>query len=144
MASEKLYTMAGVSTLNHETKVRFTSRHAYLDTLQEAGHKNIIITELPEPMNRIDAANFLKNHTRFQDDEAQNAIDEYIAKQTEKETTGSKTSSRRGNSDDMAERIANRVVELLFGASDDSRQKLIERLRAATALLDEEEVDMID
>lgn len=126
MATAKTYSMAGVSTFNGETRLRFTSRHAYIDTLNDTGHTNIILTELPEPMVRLDAAMFIKNHTRFQDSATQAAIDEYISKQTD--TGESKPKAvRRNKNDDLADRVAVRVVELLLGSSD-KRNQLIDRL----------------
>lgn len=136
MATEKTFTMAGVSTYNKETKMRFTSRHAYIDTLNDNGHENIILTELPNPMTKLDAANFVKNHASFQDATSQAAISDYISKQDGKAPATAKINKN----EELADRIASRVIELLV-ASDALRQEVIDRLMNTTST-DEPETDV--
>lgn len=54
-----LYSHAGVSTHNGETKVRFCNDALRTKVLQKNGHTGIDIIELPEPKTKEDAVAFL-------------------------------------------------------------------------------------
>ena len=56
-----MFTVAGVSTLDGITKVRFANDFvSRVKMLIKAGHDDIELIELPEPMSKGDAVTFLK------------------------------------------------------------------------------------
>ena len=80
MATDKLYTVAGVSTLNGDTKARFANDVMRIKVLAKNGHENIQLVELPNEMTKVEAAKFLAQLPEFQDAASQEAIGEYLAK----------------------------------------------------------------
>ena len=82
--TDKLYTVAGVSTLNGETKARFANDVMRVKVLRKNGHENIVLIELPSEMTKLQAAEFIKDLSEFQAPEAQEAIDEAIGKRAGK------------------------------------------------------------
>ena len=59
MATDKRYTVAGVSTLNGDTKVRFANDVMRIKVLAKNGHTDIQLVELPEAMLKTEAAKFM-------------------------------------------------------------------------------------
>jgi hypothetical protein len=55
----KLYSHAGTSSQNGETKVRFCNDSLRVKVLEKNGHKNVDIVELREPMTKEAAVAFL-------------------------------------------------------------------------------------
>jgi hypothetical protein len=55
----KLYSHAGTSTQNGETKVRFCNDSLRVKVLEKNSHKNVDIIELTEPMTKEAAVAFL-------------------------------------------------------------------------------------
>jgi hypothetical protein len=80
MATDKLYTVAGVSTLNGETKARFANDTMRIKVLAKNGHTDITLVELPSEMTKIEAAKFLATLDEFSSADAQEAIGEYLVK----------------------------------------------------------------
>lgn len=80
MATDKLYTVAGVSTLNGETKARFANDVMRIKVLAKNGHTDIQLVELPNEMTKIEASKFLATLPEFQDAASQEAIGEYLTK----------------------------------------------------------------
>ena len=80
MATDKLYTVAGVSTLNGDTKARFANDVMRIKVLAKNGHENIQLVELPNEMTKVEAAKFLAQLPEFQDADSQLAISEYLGK----------------------------------------------------------------
>ena len=61
MASEKLYTVAGTATHNGITKVRFANDLvARIKILTKAGAADINLVELPKPMTKLEALQYLQ------------------------------------------------------------------------------------
>lgn len=61
MASEKLYTVAGTATHNGITKVRFANDLvARIKILTKAGATDINLVELPKPMSKLEALQYLQ------------------------------------------------------------------------------------
>lgn len=57
-----MFTVAGVSTLNGQTKVRFANDMvSRVKMLVKAGHTNIDLYELPEPMTKAEVCDYLMN-----------------------------------------------------------------------------------
>jgi hypothetical protein len=80
MATDKMYTVAGVSTLNGDTKARFANDVMRIKVLAKNGHENIQLVELPESMTKVDAAKFIAALPEFADAASQEAIGEYLTK----------------------------------------------------------------
>lgn len=84
MATDKLFTVVGVSRLDGEFKVRFANDVMRVKVLAKAGHEDINLIELEEPMTKLDAALFLQELDEFQDTEVRACIDDYIERNSEK------------------------------------------------------------
>lgn len=80
MATDKRYTVAGVSTLNGDTKVRFANDVMRIKVLAKNGHTEIQLVELPEAMLKTEAAKFMAALPEFQSADSQAAIAEYLTK----------------------------------------------------------------
>ena len=87
MATDKLYTVAGVSKLDGEYKVRFANDVLRIKVLAKHGHEDITLVELPEAMIKLDAASFIKSVDEFSNASAQAAIADYIDAKTPKSKT---------------------------------------------------------
>lgn len=84
MATDKTFTVCGVSTSTDGTKVRFANDTMRTKVLHKNGHTDILLIELPEAMLKLDAVNFIKDVPEFAGDAAQEAISEYLEKHTPK------------------------------------------------------------
>lgn len=80
MATDKTFTVAGVSTLNGDCKIRFANDVLRVKNLAKSGHEDIRLVELPSAMLKTDAAKFLATLPEYQDSEAQVAVAEYLSK----------------------------------------------------------------
>jgi hypothetical protein len=76
---EKTFTVAGVSTLNGKTKLRFANDIALrVKVLARNGHDAIRLIELDTSMTKAEAAKALAANEAFAD--VRDVIDAYIAK----------------------------------------------------------------
>ncbi len=80
MATDKTFTVAGVSKLNGDYKIRFASDVMRVKNLARSGHEDIRLVELPESMLKTEAAKFIAQLPEFSDADAQTAIAEYLTK----------------------------------------------------------------
>jgi hypothetical protein len=80
MATDKQFSVIGVSTLNGDTKVRFANDTMRIKILSKNGHTAIQLIELSETMTKVDAVKTIKELPEFADINAQDAIMEYLAK----------------------------------------------------------------
>jgi hypothetical protein len=80
MATDKLFTVAGVSTLNGDCKIRFANDVMRVKNLSKNGHEDIRLVEMPKAMLKTDAAKFIQALPEFEDAVAQEAIAEYLVK----------------------------------------------------------------
>ena len=80
MATDKLYTVAGVSTLNGDTKARFANDVMRIKVLAKNGHEGITLVELPNEMTKVEAAKFIATLPEFADAASQEACAEYLSK----------------------------------------------------------------
>lgn len=78
MATDKLFTVVGTSTLNGETKVRFANDSMRVKVLSKHGHTDITLIELDEPMTKLDAVKLIKTADEFAGVAEQMAIDDYL------------------------------------------------------------------
>ena len=70
------YTVAGVSTLNGETKVRFAHDLMYVKGLAKAGNTGIELLEAPSAMEKPELAEWLKTTPLYEKPEFKEVIDE--------------------------------------------------------------------
>ena len=84
MATDKLYTVAGVSKLDGEYKVRFANDVLRIKVLAKHGHEDITLVELPEAMTKVEAVKFIKTVDEFSGVNAQAAIADYLDRKDEK------------------------------------------------------------
>jgi hypothetical protein len=61
MATNKEFKVAGISTLNGATKIRFMNDIMRTKILQKNGHTDIDFVELPKPMTKADAVDYLRS-----------------------------------------------------------------------------------
>lgn len=78
MATDKQFTVCGVSKLDGEYKVRFANDVMRIKVLNKHGHEDITLVELPNEMTKLDAAQFIKNLDEFSNVNAQAAIADYL------------------------------------------------------------------
>jgi hypothetical protein len=84
MATDKLFTVAGVSTLEGNMKVRFANDVMRVKVLAKHGHSDITLIELPEPMSKTAAAKFIQGLDEFQGVAEQATIADYLDRNGEK------------------------------------------------------------
>ena len=90
MATDKLFTVAGTSTLNGEMKVRFANDVMRIKVLAKHGHEDITLVELPQAMSKVDAAKFIKTVDEFSGVAEQAAIADYLDRKDEKPAKATK------------------------------------------------------
>ena len=78
MATDKMFTVAGVSTLNGETKVRFANDELRVKVLMKHGHTDPILIGLESPMTKLEAVQFIQGLPEFEGVAAQSAIADYL------------------------------------------------------------------
>ncbi len=84
MATDKLFTVVGVSKLDGETKVRFANDTLRTKVLQKHGHTDIVLVELDAPMTKLEAVKAIQFGEEFQGAAAQAAIADYLDAKTPK------------------------------------------------------------
>jgi len=97
MATDKTFTVAGVSLFKGEYKARFANDVMRVKVLSKSGHEDIRLVELDEPMSKLDAVLAIKGMTEFADVNAQNAFLEYVERNVpaaKPESTPSATKSK--------------------------------------------------
>jgi hypothetical protein len=91
MATTKKFAVAGVSTLNGKTKIRFANDVMRIKILAKNGHTNVELVELPHEMSKGEIAQHMISTGFGSDLPAVQAAISYIAKKNPVETTGSAT-----------------------------------------------------
>jgi hypothetical protein len=84
MATDKLFTVAGISKLNGDYKVRFANDIMRIKVLAKSGHEDIRLADLEASLTKMDAARVLLGLEDFSDAIAQSTISEYIEENTPK------------------------------------------------------------
>lgn len=80
MATAKKFGVAGVSTFNGKTKIRFANDIMRIKILAKNGHENLELINLPKEMTKLEIAEYLKSIEFKKDDvDVQGAI-RYIAR----------------------------------------------------------------
>ena len=81
MATTKTYSVAGTSTLNGVTKIRFASDFVdRFKILCKNGHDDIELIELGGEFTKAQICQILMAHPKFQSDEQQSAIYEFVVR----------------------------------------------------------------
>jgi len=81
MATTKTYSVAGTSTLNGITKVRFANDFvSRLKILFKNGHENVELIELGGEFTKAEVCQILMNHEKFQSEDQQGAIYEFVVR----------------------------------------------------------------
>lgn len=76
---DKTFAVAGISTLDGVAKVRFAKDIARVKVLEKNGHTNINLIELPNPMTKVAAVQFLMSNSAFSDADSQTVLNEYTS-----------------------------------------------------------------
>jgi hypothetical protein len=80
MATEKKFSVAGVSTLSGKTKVRFANDTMRIKILAKNGHTDVDLITLPSEMTKAEAVQHLKSVGFGQGDAAVEAAIAYAEK----------------------------------------------------------------
>jgi homogentisate 1,2-dioxygenase len=92
MATAKTYEVAGTSTQNGVTKVRFANDYVgRFKILLKNGHENIELIELGDKMSKENICQVLMNHPKFQSEDQQSAIAEFVVRNCKGTTTEAET-----------------------------------------------------
>ena len=78
MATDKLFTVCGVSKLDGEYKVRFANDTMRIKVLSKHGHEDIRLYDLETAMTKTDAVKAIALLDEFADVQAQSAIADYL------------------------------------------------------------------
>jgi len=81
MATMKTFSVAGTSTNNGITKIRFANDFvSRLKILYKNGHENVELIELGGEFTKAEVCQILMNHPKFQSEDQQNAIYEFVVR----------------------------------------------------------------
>jgi hypothetical protein len=80
MATDKKFSVAGVSTLDGKTKIRFANDSLRIKILEKNGHQNVELINLPHEMTKAEIAAHLVATGFGAGNEAVTAAVAYIAK----------------------------------------------------------------
>ena len=89
MATAKRFAVAGVSTLNGKTKIRFANDTMRIKILAKNGHTNVELVSLPHEMTKAEIAAHLTSIGFGSGSPAVQAAISYIAKKNPVEAAGS-------------------------------------------------------
>jgi len=79
--TQKTFEVAGTSTLNGVTKVRFANDYVgRFKILLKNNHENIELVELGDKMTKADICKVLLAHPKFQSEDQQSAIAEFVVR----------------------------------------------------------------
>ena len=81
MNTIKTFEVAGTSTINGKTKVRFANDYVgRLKILFKNGHENVELIELGSSLTKAEICQILMAHERFQTEDQQSAIGEFVVR----------------------------------------------------------------
>ena len=81
MATSKTYSVAGTSTLNGITKIRFANDFvSRLKILYKNNHENVELIELGSELTKAQVCQVLIAHEKFQGEDQQGAIAEFVVR----------------------------------------------------------------
>jgi len=77
----KTFSVAGTSTLNGITKIRFANDFiSRIKILYKNGHENVELLELGGEFSKAEVCQILMNHPKMQGEDQQTAIYEYVVR----------------------------------------------------------------
>ena len=92
--TQKTFEVAGTSTINGVTKVRFANDYVgRFKILVKNGHDNIELMELGEKMTKADICKVLMAHPNYQSEYQQSAISEFVVRNVKAQPTQSDTTN---------------------------------------------------
>ena len=114
MATDKLFTVAGISKREGEYKVRFANDTMRVKVLIKGGHEDVRLVELDAPSTKMEAVQVLKGMEEFSDVIAQATIAEFIEDNTPKapRTKAPKTAKVKPESTPTATKAPKAKVEM--------------------------------
>lgn len=114
MATDKLFTVAGISKREGEYKVRFANDTMRVKVLIKGGHEDVRLVELDAPSTKMEAVQVLKDMPEFSDAIAQATIAEFIEDNTPKSprTKAPKTAKVKPESSPTATKAPKARVEM--------------------------------
>jgi hypothetical protein len=81
MATSKTYSVAGTSTLNGITKIRFANDFvSRLKILYKNNHENVELIELGSELTKAQVCQVLMAHPKFQSEDQQGAIYDFVVR----------------------------------------------------------------
>lgn len=95
MATDKQFTVAGVSTLEGKTKIRFANDTMRIKILAKNGHTDVDLVELPHAMSKAEIAQHLKEVGFGAGKPAVEAAIAYIAKKNPVATPTVKATAKK-------------------------------------------------
>jgi hypothetical protein len=79
--TQKTFNVAGTSTLNGITKIRFANDFvSRLKILYKNGHDNVELMELGRELTKAQICQVLMSHPKFQSEDQQSAIYEFVVR----------------------------------------------------------------
>ena len=79
--TQKTFEVAGTSTINGVTKVRFANDYVgRFKILLKNNHENIELIELGSKLSKAEICQVLLNHPKFQSEEQQSVIAEFVVR----------------------------------------------------------------
>jgi len=90
MATEKTFSVAGVSTLNGKTKIRFANDSMRIKILAKNGHQDVDLIDLPREMTKAEIAVHLQEINYGSGNAAITAAVAYVAKKNPAPTAATK------------------------------------------------------
>ena len=99
MATTKTFKVAGTTRLPSGTvKVRFANDLvSRIKILHKNGHSDLELIELGEEMSKADICKMLINHPKFQSEEQQDAISEFVVRNCSKDVVKEVTDAVESN-----------------------------------------------
>ena len=139
MSTTKLYTVAGTSTFNGKTKVRFANDYvSRFKILTKNGHENIEIMELSKPMSKAEVCKFLQSHEKFQTEAQQSAINRLQQEKRGLMETATKLSETYDDLTVSNQKLSSRLEMLLLKVQQQLPVRSDAELRMQRELLDVE------
>ena len=101
MATNKTFSVAGTSRLpNGTVKVRFAKDFVQrIKILSKNGHTDLELIELGEEMTKAQICQMLINHPKFQSEEQQGAISEFVVRNCSKDVQKEVSEAVEANSE---------------------------------------------
>ena len=105
MATDKTFSVAGTSRLpNGTVKVRFAKDFVQrIKILAKNGHTELELIELGEEMTKAQICQMLINHPKFQSEEQQGAISEFVVRNCSKDVQKEVSDAVESNSESTEE-----------------------------------------